>query len=239
MAEGGDDAGADRATPGSRHMATYRKPAGDGLDGRQDGRLTAPTFARNSPPIIARLAPWLTGLCGPVLEIGSGTGQHAAAMALAFPNLQWWPSDPDAAHRVSISAWQTHLRAPGRAAMALDGAADWASDAGVAALGPLAGVVSMNVIHISPVAVARGIIAGAGKALGPGGMLIFYGPFKENGEHTGAGNAAFDRGLRAENPDWGLRDIAELTAWSAAAGLGREAVITMPANNRILLFRKP
>ncbi len=215
-------------------MASYRTAAGDG----RDGRLQSPTFARNSPPIIARLAPWLNGLAGPVLEIGSGTGQHAAAMALAFPDLQWWPSDPDAAHRASISAWQAHLRAPDRPALALDGAADWAADPGVAALGPLGAVVSMNVIHISPVAVARGIIAGAGKALGRGGLLIFYGPFKENGEHTGAGNAAFDRGLRAENPDWGLRDIADLTAWSAAAGLDREAVIAMPANNRIVLFRK-
>jgi len=120
----------------------------------------------------------------------------------------------------------------------LDAASRWASDAAVQGLGPLTAVLSMNVIHIAPFAVARGIVTGAAATLEPDGLLIFYGPFKEHGEHTGPGNAAFDAGLRAENPDWGLRDIAELAELANPAGLVQAALIKMPANNRLLIFQK-
>ena len=220
--------------PARANMSVYRTPVRNSAD----ARLNAPTFARNSPPIIARLAPWLDPLSGPVLEIGAGTGQHAAAMALAFGRLEWWPSDPDAPHRASIAAWQAFLRAPARAPFDLDGASDWAVRKDIQALGPLQAVVSMNVIHISPQSVAHGIIAGASKALAKGGLLIFYGPFAEKGAHTGAGNAEFDRRLQAENPAWGLRDLIDVTRWSEAAELERAAVIPMPANNRIVIFRR-
>ena len=86
--------------PTSKHMSRYRQDAGT-----NDGRLTAPTFLRNSPPMIATLAPYFLNKTGPVLEIGAGTGQHAAAFALAFPNLTWWPSDPDELHRISAIAF--------------------------------------------------------------------------------------------------------------------------------------
>ncbi len=228
-----------RDRPSSPPDPVYRSSPGTGPGaGAGDARILAPTFERNSPPIIARLTPWLDPLSGPVLEIGAGTGQHAAAMALAFPRLQWWPSEPDALQRASIVAWQRHLRAPARAPLNIDAASAWSENREVRALGPLCAVVSMNVIHISPVDVAHGIVAGAAEALRTGGLLIFYGPFMENGEHTGAGNAQFDRQLRARNPAWGLRDLADVTAWCARRGLAAADVISMPANNRLALFRK-
>lgn len=202
-----------------------------------DRRLRAPSFDRNLPPLLVHLTPWLKDLKGPVLEIGSGTGQHAAAFALAFPDIHWWPSEFGAEQRVSISAWQAALNAPARAPFALDASGPWADD--VTHLGPLRALVSMNVIHISPIAVAHGIIAGAAQTLAPGGILIFYGPFKEDGKHTGAGNESFDQGLRAKNPSWGVRDRAEITGIARQAGLEPADFIVMPSNNRLLIFRAP
>ena len=223
------------ARPSSGHTARYR--ASDPADGG-DGRLRSPTFERNSPPIISALAPWLRDRVGPVLEIGAGTGQHACAFARAFVQLDWWPSDPDALHRASISAWQKALGAPVRPPLPLDASTDWAADRDIQNLGPLTVVISLNVIHIAPISVAHGIVAGAGRALAQNSLLIFYGPFRENGQHTGAGNIAFDRGLRAEDASWGVRDTGEISALATDAGLELAALIAMPANNRLLIFRK-
>ena len=218
-----------------QHMAMYR--ATDPADGG-DGRLRAPTFERNSAPIIAELSPWFQGRAGPVLEIGSGTGQHAVAFSMAFPQLDWWPSDPDVIHCASVSAWQKALGAPVRPPLPLDASTDWAADRDIQNLGPLTVVISLNVIHIAPISVAHGIVAGAGRALAQNGLLIFYGPFRENGQHTGAGNIAFDRGLRAKDASWGVRDTGEISALATDAGLEFAALIAMPANNRLLIFRK-
>jgi SAM-dependent methyltransferase len=222
-------------SPSSPHMARYRGRVGDDP---ADMRLVSPVFDRNAPPLLVALAPSLSGMSGPVVEIGSGTGQHAAAFRLGFPALDWIATDPDAAHRASCDAWAAHLGLPPRPALALDASRDWAAEAGIRALGALSAVVSMNVIHIAPIAVARGIVAGAGKALGPRGLLVFYGPFREGGRNTGEGNRRFDEGLRAENPDWGLRDVDEVTDMARAAGLSPAALIAMPANNRLLIFRR-
>lgn len=227
---------AEKNQPTSAYLARYR---GDGVVEPKDGRLHAPTFSRIGPPVLAALAHWLSSASGAVLEIGAGTGQHAAAFSLAFERLDWWPSDPDAIHRASILAWQKALRLPKRAPLALDAASDWAADADIAGLVPLTAVISMNVIHIAPFAVTEGIVAGAGRTLGAGGLLIFYGPFRENGEHTGDGNVAFDAGLRGENAAWGVRDTGEISALARQAGLNFAALIAMPTNNRLLIFRRP
>lgn len=221
--------------PTSQHVARYH--AGN-VPTEPDGRLRSQVFERNSPPIIAALTPWLGLRTGPVLEIGAGTGQHAGAFALAFSGLDWWPSDPDAGHRASIAAWRRHLRLPDRTALDLDAASDWPAHTDIPALGPLNAVVSLNVIHIAPYAVAQGIVAGAGRTLARGGLLIFYGPFKVAGRHVGEGNAAFDEGLRAENSDWGLRDSTDIEALAQSSGLAFAALQAMPANNRLLIFRK-
>ena len=223
------------ATPSSPHSRVYRTgPA----EGPEDGRLISPVFARNSPPLIAALTRLLGDRSGPVLEIGAGTGQHAAAFALAFPDLIWRASDPDAPHRVSISAWARELRAPDPPPLDIDATEDWARRDDVVALGSLTAVVAINVIHIAPIAAAQGILRGAGRALAPGGLAIFYGPFREDGAHTGPGNTTFDARLRAENPAWGVRDVEEIGRIAAAEGLLPHALIPMPADNRLLVFAK-
>jgi len=217
-------------------MSQYRTRL---TDHPSDERLSSPVFQRNSPPLLVALAPWFGGRTGPVLEIGSGTGQHAAAFRLAFPGLDWVASDPDEGHRASIRAWARDSKLPVREPLEVDAASDWSAREDIMALAPLAGVVSMNVIHITPFTVARGIVRGAGAALEPGGILVLYGPFRENGRHIGEGNRAFDAGLRAENADWGVRDVVEITDLAYENGLEAAATLAMPANNRLLVFRKP
>jgi len=201
--------------------------------GHPDGRLVAPAAARNCQPIVAALQPLLAGRTGLALEIGSGTGQHAAALAHALPALDWQPSDPHDEHLASIRAWAAHAgHANLRPPLRLDAAGPWPD------LGPLAAVLSANVIHIAPWAVAEGIVAGAGRALAPDGLLTFYGPFKQAGSHTGEGNRRFDASLRAQNPGWGIRDIDDLAALGAGHGLALADLIVMPANNRLAVFRR-
>ena len=203
------------------------------VDGHGDGRLIAAAASRNEQPLIDALGPVLSGRSGLVLEIGSGTGQHAAAWAAAFPGLDWQPSDPFDSHLDSIRSWVAHAgRENLRAPIWLDGAEAWPD------LGPLGGVISVNVIHISPWVVTKGIVRGAAGALVPGGVLLFYGPFMEGGQHTGDGNAAFDERLRAEDPAWGIRDIGEITDLARQAGFAAPDLIAMPANNRLAVFRK-
>lgn len=202
-----------------------------------DDRLESPTFLRNAPPIIATLSPYLRDRTGPVLEIGAGTGQHAAAFALAFPSLDWIASDPLATHRDSIAAWAEALIEGPRRPLALDAATDWARLPEVAALGPLTAVYAGNVTHIAPWAVTEGLLAGAALALAPVGRLFVYGPFREGDEFFGDGNHRFDQALRADDPAWGLRDIDALRLAARARGLRLEAVHPMPANNHLLVFR--
>ena len=221
--------------PTSTHTARYRA---QDHGGAADGRLFSPVFDRVSPAFLAMLAPWLGRRGGRVLEIGAGTGQQAAASALAFPALTWVPSDPDALHRRSIAAWGAAMKSPLAPPLDIDAAADWAALPAVSALGPLDAVVSMNVVHIAPIEVARGLVAGAGRALAAGGLLILYGPFIVAGRMIGPGNAAFDARLRADDPRWGLRDTMDIQDMGQAAGLSFAALLAMPANNRLLILQK-
>lgn len=206
------------------------------MEAAPDGRLFSSVFMRNSPPMIAALSPWLAGARGRVLEIGAGSGQHAAAFALAFPQLEWRASDMQAELRESARAWRAHLNLPDLDPLDLDAAADWA---GVADLAPLRAILSMNVIHISPISVAKGIMTGAARYLEPDGQLFFYGPFIQNGVQVSAGNIAFDATLRGRDPSWGLRDTADVEALARDAGLDFVALQAMPANNRLMVFAKP
>jgi SAM-dependent methyltransferase len=205
-----------------------------------DGRLDAPAFHRNHDAIWSALAGFLGQAAGDVLEIGSGTGQHAAAFARQAPELTWWPSDIYPSHLASISAWRRHeglanLRAPQRIDLA-DPNWTWRADGQPG--GALAAILCINVLHISPWHVSQNLIAGAGRLLRDDGRLFIYGPFMRDGQHTAASNAAFDATLRAENPEWGVRDISDLRALAQDAGLTLTEIVPMPANNLVLVFAR-
>lgn len=213
-----------------------------GKDGRRtaaDGRLDAAAFHRNHAPIWAVLRPFLAGQTGDVLEAGSGTGQHVVHFAANSPGIIWWPSDLNEAHLKSIAAWRAHAGLPNiRPPLRLD-LADRAWDAAMASAdGPskLLALFCANVIHIAPWRVAEGLFAGAGRALRDDGRLFLYGPFKRGGQHTAASNAVFDSSLREGNPEWGVRDIADLETLAGANGLRLAETFEMPANNMILMF---
>lgn len=197
-----------------------------------DARAVAPAAERNRDAILSVLRRVLPG-AGTVLEIASGTGQHAVHFAAALPNLTWQPSDMDAAARDSIAAWRAHaglanLRAP----LALDVCRHpWPIASAQA-------VVCINMIHISPWAAAEGLFAGAARLLACGSTLFLYGPYRRGGEHTAPSNAAFDAQLRARNPAWGVRDIEAMVQLAGSHDFQLEEAVPMPANNFSLVFRK-
>lgn len=197
-----------------------------------DARRMAPATERNREPILAVLRQVLPA-SGTVLEIASGTGQHAVHFAAALPGLIWQPSDPDAAARASIAAWTAHAGLTNvRTPLALDVCRQpWGIDAADA-------VVCINMLHIAPWAAAEALFAGAGKLLGPGGVLFLYGPYRRGGAHTAPSNAAFDAQLRATDPDWGVRDMEAVIALGEAQGLRCDEPVPMPANNFCLVLRK-
>ena len=198
-------------------------------------RRFAPAAQRNTEPILGVLREVLPA-SGIALEIGSGSGQHAVAFAEAFPGLDWQPSDPETQARASIAvrvadAGLDNLAEP----LDLDVTApDW--DAALD--GPCDAIVCINVLHITPWAVAEGLMRGAGRLLAPGGIVYLYGPYKRDGQHTAPSNAAFDASLRHRDPAWGIRDIADVAACTEAHGLALDRVIDMPRDNFSLVFRR-
>ena len=171
--------------------------------------------------------------------IGSGTGQHAVALASRLPSITWWPTDFNDKHRRSSAAWRNHTRLGNvTEPVGLDaGAADWR----LPALGlpsEFVAIFCANVIHISPWAAAEGLFAGAARHLTAAGRLFLYGPFKRDGRHNAPSNAAFDESLRRQNPEWGVRDTADLRALAAANGLRLAQLSEMPSNNAILTFER-
>jgi len=159
-----------------------------------DPRRFAPAVARNRDPILDAIRRHLpaTGL---VLEVASGSGEHAVHFAAALPGLDFQPSDPEAGARASIDAWAAASGLANiRPALALDAAAPaWPVAAADA-------VVGINMIHIAPWAAAEGLMRGAAAILPPGAPLILYGPYRRGGAHTAPSNAAFDADLRARDP---------------------------------------
>jgi SAM-dependent methyltransferase len=196
-----------------------------------DPRRSSPAALRNRAPILAALRRHLPQRPAHVLEIASGTGEHAVFFAQALPHLVWQPSDPDPANRASIAAYRddcalANLQAP----IDLDAtAADWpvaACDA----------IFCANMVHIAPWQTTLGLLDGAKRTLRAGGVLALYGPFFEDGAPTPASNLAFDADLRARDPAWGIRRAGDVAAAAAAAGFAVPQRIAMPANNLCLVF---
>jgi hypothetical protein len=198
-----------------------------------DVRRVAPATARNRDHI-ARVLDRHLPSDGLVLEVASGSGEHVTHFANALNSaLTFQPSDPDTGARASIDAW---IEATGvrnvLPALALDASADtWPIERADA-------VICINMIHIAPWEAAIGLMRGAARLLPVGGPLCLYGPYRRHGQHTAPSNEAFDRGLRLQNPKWGVRDLEAVAELAGAHGFGQPIVEEMPANNLSLIFRR-
>ncbi|NJL47170.1 MAG: DUF938 domain-containing protein [Leptolyngbyaceae cyanobacterium SM2_5_2] len=212
-----------------------------------DARAYAPATQRNREPILAVLQRILPP-AGTILEISSGTGEHAVFFAPRLAPRPWVPSDPNPLARESIAAWQQTMPAENlHPPLAIDVTyLDWPLSLQeslhlLATLDltqqPLHAIVNINMIHIAPWQACLGLMAGAGQILPHGGILYLYGPFKQAGQHTAPSNLAFDNSLRAQNPAWGVRDLEAVVAAAQEQGLVWVETVTMPANNFSVVFR--
>jgi hypothetical protein len=195
--------------------------------------LSHPSAERNKQPIadvLARVLP-PTGL---VLEIASGTGQHAEHFARAFPHLEWQPTERDDDLRAAIAervrrAALPNLRAPLRFDVHGEGPP----------LAAVAAIVSINMIHIAAWSACAALLEHAERWLAPGAPLVLYGPFKRGGKHTAPSNAAFDASLRSRDPEWGVRDLDDVVALARGHRLALGEIVQMPANNlTVVLIRQ-
>jgi hypothetical protein len=197
-----------------------------------DLRRYAPAASRNREPILSLLREVLPK-SGTVVEVASGTGEHAARFARGLPDLLWLPSEADPHMRASIAAWResaglSNFLAP----IEIDVCSgQWPVDRAQA-------VVSINLVHISPWSATQGLTAGAARLLGPGEPLVLYGPFRRAGQPLEPSNQAFDEDLKRRDERWGVRLVEDVRGCAHDAGLDFDELIQMPANNLILVFRK-
>ncbi len=193
-------------------------------------RRSAEATQRNREPIRAVLAQHLAAGAR-VLEIASGTGEHAVFLAPALAVARWQPSDPSPAARDSIDAWRAET-GDARVLPALD--LDLLRPPWPAVEADT--IVCVNMVHISPWAATLALLGLARATLPPGGLLYLYGPYRRDEVATAPSNEAFDASLRARDPAWGLRRLEDVTAAAEAEGLERRAVVEMPANNLSVVF---
>ena len=195
-------------------------------------KRSAPAALRNREPIAEVLREWLPQ-SGTVLELASGTGEHAVHFAECFPDVRWQPSDVDPAAIASIEAWRSEARLPNLLPpLLLDASsADWP-------VSEAAAILSINMAHISPWEATLGLLDGAANLLRNGGPLIFYGPWLVDHVETAPSNLEFDRSLRDRNPSWGIRGVEGLAVAAKARGFELAGRKAMPANNFMLLLRR-
>lgn len=197
----------------------------------ETARRTSPAVARNAGPIIDVLRRVLPPQ-GFVLELASGSGEHALHFARAFGGLTFQPTDPDPAAVASIAAWREAEALPNLLPpRQLDATqVEWdvaSADA----------ILCINMVHISPWSATVGLMRGAAALLRSGGLLYLYGPYRRAGVPTAESNEAFDASLRSRSPEWGLRDLDQVAEEAAGRGLRLAEVVGMPANNLSLIFR--
>jgi len=204
----------------------------DAMSNPQDPRRSSPAALRNRDPILDVLRRVLPA-AGTVLEIAAGSGEHALYFGRALPHLIWQPSDPSAEARASIAAWLAREGAPNvRPPIDVDASqAEWP----VVRAGA---IVAINMVHISPWAATIGLMRNAGRLLPAGGVLYLYGPYRREGHAFAPSNAAFDAELKRRDPDWGVRDLADVEAEAEANGMMLAEIVAMPANNLSLIFRR-
>lgn len=200
--------------------------------GKADLRRYALATMRNRDPILDVLRKVLPSE-GRVLEVASGTGEHACHFARHMPGLSWQPSDPDENALISIAAWREASDLPNLLPpIALDAAAeDW----------PIAhadAMLCINMTHISPWKATEGLMRGAGELLPRGAPLVLYGPFRRIGHALQPSNAAFDADLRQRNPAWGLRLLEQVSQCAAMNDLAVVRAYPMPANNLTVVYRR-
>ena len=245
----GDTGGAQEASEGAPRVMTGSFCGGVEEADASRGKLFAGAAERNKGPIgeevVRRLAPMGGAASGvlELLEVSSGTGQHAVHLCSVLPaawHLQ--PTDYAEENVRSIEAYREELDAEGqrrvKPPLHLDASDPAAWDAVVRGKEGFHCVYNANVAHIAPEDVWRGLVTGAAKSLLDGGVLFMYGPFLVDGKPTSESNAAFDTRLRDQDPSWGLRDVADIAALGATLGLVLEDNVYMPANNQLLVFRK-
>lgn len=197
-----------------------------------DPRRHSPAAERNAAPILAELQRLLPP-CGLLLEVASGTGQHAAHCSAGLPGWQWQPSEADADALPSIRAWCQGLP---RVLPPLQLDVLQPQWPGVPA--QVDAIYCANLIHIAPWACCTALMQGAARHLAPQGLLLTYGPYLEDAVPTAPGNRAFDADLRARNPAWGLRRREDVQAEAARAGLRLRERVAMPANNLLLVWAR-
>ena len=197
-----------------------------------DHRRSAPHVTRNAGPIGEVLKGVLPAR-GLVLEVASGSGEHALHLARAFPKLLWQPSDPEPAALRSIEAWRAEAGLFNLLpALSLDArAADWP-------VTQVDAILCINMVHISPWSATEGLLRGAGRLLAPGAPLYLYGPYFQAEVETAPSNLAFDADLRARNPEWGVRELEAVVAEAEARGFRLDTITPMPANNLSVVLRK-
>jgi SAM-dependent methyltransferase len=197
-----------------------------------DRRLFMPHVARNREPILDVLRTVLPSQ-GLVLEVASGSGEHAAYFAASMPSILWQPTDRNPEMLTSILAHRMAAQAPNLLApLHLDVMSpDWPVERADA-------LVCINMIHIAPWPAADALLAGARRVLPAGGLLYLYGPYRLAGQHTAESNREFDAWLRGQDAAWGVRDLGEVADLAARHGLALTRTVAMPANNLSVIFHR-
>ena len=218
------------------HSSWHPEGMVDSLPSSADARLFFPATLRNRDAIAAVLLEWLPSE-GLVLEVASGSGEHAVFFQQQFPGLLWQSSDPDPAHLASIQAWMLyqgladHMPEP----MALDVLDEpWSIRRDT----PVSAIIAINLIHIAPWRCCVALVTEAARLLPPDAPLVLYGPFRRGGVHCSDSNVAFDQSLRSRHPEWGVRDIEAVEALASDLGFTSMQIREMPANNLAVAFHR-